>query len=66
MSTAHKLRQKSEMANELKAIEKTMAEVIFTRRNRLEKLKKLKEYITMRKCTFRDKQLKKLIGEYNG
>jgi hypothetical protein len=36
---------------------------VLEKRHNLAKLKKLKDYVTMKRCTFRDEQLKKLIGD---
>ncbi len=54
------------MTQQLSAIEKTVATVVITRRRALSQLVKMKNYATMQECNFRDKQIKKLIGERNG
>tara|TARA_B100000900_G_scaffold221487_1_gene187990 strand:- start:217 stop:414 length:198 start_codon:yes stop_codon:yes gene_type:complete len=60
------LARKFEMTQRLSAIEKTVATVVITRRRALSQLVKMKNYATMQECDFRDKQIKKLIGERNG
>lgn len=60
------LARKYEMTRKLSAIEKTVATVVIERRRALSQLVKLKNYATMQQCNFRDKQIKKLIGERNG
>lgn len=64
--TNRALDQKFEMTQRLAQIEMSVAALIIKRRKALSKLVKLKNYATMKKCNFRDKQLKKLIGERNG
>ena len=64
--TNRALAKKFEMTRRLSAIEKTVASVVIERRRALSQLVKLKNYATMQECNFRDKQLKKLIGERNG
>jgi hypothetical protein len=61
--TNRALARKYEMTRKLSAIEKTVATVIINKRRVLSELVKLKNYATMQKCDFRDKQIKKLIGE---
>lgn len=50
----------------LHGLELQTANLILHRKKHIQRLKKLKEYARMNKCTFRDKQIKKLIGEKNG
>ena len=58
---------KYEMAGQLAVIEKAVAIVIIKRRKHLKNLKKLKDYLSMNKCTFRDEQINKLLyGDRNG
>ena len=64
--TNRALARKFEMTRKLSAIEKTVASVVIERRRALSQLVKMKNYATMQECNFRDKQLKKLIGEKNG
>ena len=64
--TNRALDQKFEMTQRLAQIEMSVAALIIKRRKALSKLVKLKNYATMKECNFRDKQLKKLIGERNG
>ena len=64
--TNRALARKFEMTRKLSAIEKTVATVVIERRRALSQLVKMKNYATMQECNFRDKQLKKLIGERNG
>jgi|TARA_B100002019_G_scaffold291409_1_gene311534 hypothetical protein len=64
--TNRALARKFEMTRKLSAIEKTVASVVIERRRALSQLVKMKNYATMQECNFRDKQLKKLIGERNG
>ena len=64
--TNRALARKYEMTRKLSAIEKTVATVIIERRRALSELVKMKNYATMQSCDFRDKQIKKLIGERNG
>ena len=61
--TNRALARKFEMTRKLSAIEKTVASVVIERRRALSQLVKMKNYATMQECNFRDKQLKKLIGE---
>jgi hypothetical protein len=60
------LDQKFEMTQRLAQIEISVAALIIRRRRTLTTLIKLKNYATMKECDFRDKQLKKLIGDKNG
>lgn len=60
------LAKKFEVSGDLRAMEKIIALSVFKKRHKISKLKKLKEYATMHKCDFRDKQIKKLVGEQNG
>jgi hypothetical protein len=64
--TNHALDQKFEMTQRLAQIEISVAALIIKRRRTLTNLIKLKNYATMNECVFRDKQLKKLIGDKNG
>ena len=64
--TNRALARKFEMTRKLSAIEKTVASVVIERRRALSQLVKMKNYATMQECNFRDKQIKKLIGERNG
>lgn len=64
--TNRALAQKLELTKRLLKIERSVAHLIIKRRKALSKLVKLKNYATMQECDFRDKQLKKLIGERNG
>jgi len=58
---------KYEMSGQLAVIEKAVAIVIIKRRKHLKNLKKLKDYLSMNKCTFRDEQINKLLyGDRNG
>jgi len=58
--------RKQQMIVGLKGLEMQTACLIMKRAKHLKNLKKLKEYATMKKCTFRDKRIKQLIGEKNG
>ena len=49
--------------SDLGVVEKAVAMAVLEKRHNLAKLKKLKDYVTMKRCTFRDEQLKKLIGD---
>ena len=60
------LKEKFEVSNELSSIEKKLAVRIYEQRKYLQKLCKLKDYATMRKCNFQRKQLELLKGELNG
>ncbi len=60
------LAKKYELTSELIAIENKVAHLVVKQRAALSKLIKLKNYATIKECNFRDKQLKKLIGERNG
>ena len=60
------LKVKFEVSNELNGIEKKLALRIYEQRKYLQKLSKLKDYATMRKCNFQRKQLELLKGELNG
>jgi|TARA_X000000950_G_scaffold279562_1_gene372541 ribosomal protein L7Ae-like RNA K-turn-binding protein len=60
------LAKKYELTHELAAIENKVAYLVVKQREALSKLIKLKNYATIKECNFRDKQLKKLIGERNG
>lgn len=64
--TNRALDQKLEMTRKLCAIEGAVAKLILERRQKLASLVKMKNYATMKSCNFRDKQIKKLIGERNG
>ena len=64
--TNRALNQKFEMTQRLAQIEISVAALIIKRRRTLTNLIKLKNYATMQECVFRDKQLKKLIGDRNG
>tara|TARA_Y100000385_G_scaffold215571_1_gene224374 strand:+ start:288 stop:485 length:198 start_codon:yes stop_codon:yes gene_type:complete len=64
--TNRALDQKFEMTQRLAQIEISVAALIIRRRRTLTTLIKLKNYATMKECDFRDKQLKKLIGDKNG
>ena len=64
--TKPQLQTKYEMSGNLTVIEKAVAIVIIKRRKHLKNLRKLKDYLSMNKCTFRDKRIKQLIGEKNG
>jgi hypothetical protein len=64
--TNRALDQKFEMTQRLAQIEISVAALIIKRRRTLSNLIKLKNYATMKECDFRDKQLKKLIGDKNG
>lgn len=64
--TNRALDQKFEMTQRLAQIEISVAALIIKRRRTLTNLIKLKNYATMQECDFRDKQLKKLIGDRNG
>lgn len=55
--------KKLAVCSDLGFIEKTVAIAVIDKRRELAKLKKLKDYVTMKRCTFRDEQLKKLIGD---
>ena len=50
----------------LHGLEIQTANLILHRKKHIQRLKKLKEYTRMNKCTIRDKQIKKLIGENHG
>ena len=60
------LKEKFEVSNELNGIERKLALRIYEQRKYLQKLSKLKDYATMRKCNFQRKQLELLKGELNG
>jgi hypothetical protein len=64
--TYRTLAKKLEMTRKLCGIEGAVAKLIIERRQKLASLVKMKNYATMRSCNFRDKQIKKLIGERNG
>lgn len=55
--------KKLAVCSDLGFIERTVAIAVIDKRKELAKLKKLKDYVTMKRCTFRDEQLKKLIGD---
>ena len=55
--------KKLEVCSDLGVVEKAVAIAVMNKRRELAKLKKLKDYVTMKRCTFRDEQLKKLMGE---
>ena len=61
-----KVDRKLQTVERLHGIELQTAMLILHRKKHIQRLKKLKEYTRMNKCTFRDKQIKKLIGEKNG
>jgi hypothetical protein len=50
----------------LHGLELQTAKLILHKKRHIQRLKKLKEYTRMNKCTFRDKRIKQLIGEKNG
>ena len=52
------LKVKFEVSNELSSIEKKLAVRIYEQRKYLQKLSKLKDYATLRRCNFQRKQLK--------
>ena len=54
------LKENFEVSNELSSIEKKLAVRIYEQRKYLQRLRKLKDYATMRKCNFQRKQLKLL------
>jgi hypothetical protein len=56
------LYEKFELPSQMQRIEKSVAILIMQHRKRLEKLHKLKDYTTMKKCDFRDEQLDKLLN----
>jgi hypothetical protein len=60
------LDRKFEMTRRLGGIEAAVAKLVLEKRHKLSILVKMKNYATMQECNFRDKQLKKLIGEKNG
>ena len=60
------LKEKFEVSNELSGIERKLAVRIYEQRKYLQKLSKLKDYATMRKCNFQRKQLELLKGELKG
>jgi len=47
--------------DELHGLETQTASLILHRKKHFERLKKLKEYSRMKDCTFRDKQLNRLL-----
>jgi hypothetical protein len=61
-----KVDRKLQTVERLHGLELQTANLILHRKKHIQRLKKLKEYTRMNKCTFRDKQIKKLIGEKNG
>ena len=61
-----KVDRKLQTVERLHGLELQTANLILHRKKHIQRLKKLKEYTRMKKCTFRDKQIKKLIGEKNG
>jgi len=56
------LYDKFELPSQMQKIEKSVAILIIQHRKRLQKLHKLKDYTTMKKCNFREKQLDKLLN----
>ena len=56
------LKEKFEVSNELNGIEKKLALRIYEQRKYLQKLSKLKDYATLRRCNFQRKQ-RKLLKE---
>ena len=54
------LKEKFEVQTELSSIEKKLAVRIYEQRKYLQRLRKLKDYATMRKCNFQRKLLKLL------
>jgi len=64
--TRTQLKKKFEVSNELNGIERKLALRVYEQRVYLQRLIKLKDYATMRKCNFQRKQLKLLKGELNG
>lgn len=56
------LYDKFELPGQMQKIEKSVAILIIQHRKRLQKLHKLKDYTTMKKCNFREKQLDKLLN----
>lgn len=60
------LARKLETALDLQSIELTVAKVVLQKRDKLKRFTKLRNYLSMRKCNFRDEQIKKLVGEKNG
>jgi len=61
-----KVDRKLQTVERLHGLELQTANLILHRKKHIQRLKKLKDYTRMNKCTFRDKQIKKLIGEKNG
>ena len=61
-----KVDRKLQTVERLHGLELQTANLILHRKKHIQRLKKLKEYTRMNKCTFRDKQIKKLIGENHG
>ena len=65
--TKPQLQTKYEMSGNLTVIEKAVAIVIIKRRKHLKNLRKLKDYLSMNKCTFRDEKINKMLnGDRNG
>jgi hypothetical protein len=65
--TKPQIQTKYEMSGNITAIEKVVAIVIIKKRKHLKNLKKLKDYLSMNKCIFRDEQINKMLnGEKNG
>jgi len=64
--TRTQLKKKFEVSNELNGIERKLALRVYEQRVYLQRLIKLKDYATMRKCNFQRKQLELLKGELNG
>ena len=65
--TKPQLQTKYEMSGNLTVIEKAVAIVIIKRRKHLKNLRKLKDYLSMNKCTFRAEQINKMLnGDRNG
>ena len=61
-----KVDRRLQTVERLHGLELQTAKLIIHRKKHIQRLKKLKEYTRMNKCTFRDKQIRKLIGEKNG
>ena len=64
--TRSQLKEKFAMSDELSWIERKLALRVYEQREYMQKLIKLKDYATMRKCDFQREQLKLLKGELNG
>ena len=61
-----KVDRRLQIVERLHRLELQTAKLLIHKKKHIQKLKKLKEYTRMNKCTFRDKQIKKLIGENHG